>query len=137
MYKLKDKIVNHFGNDLRFYSSDQMTGEIVFSNTILQKATSGKAFEISASKEKLAEECAQMLRHEILENYKMSATSWLPGLQELADPSNQPPAIVSHFLPVRGLAKFRPAKTEPFGHWAKIHVLWQLMGNGTRSSMLL
>ena len=97
-YKLKDKLVKHFGSKLRFCQPTKK-GELVYSADIDEGQAIALAFELASSDEKFLEEAALITRRHIDSSKRLSSEMpWPPSPQWLLSPERKPPAILKEFL---------------------------------------
>lgn len=78
--KLKDKLVNRFGNYLQFWQPNYKS-ELVYSSGIEKGQAVEAAFESAASEAKILEEAALILRREIQSCYNVAGEMPWPPLQ--------------------------------------------------------
>ncbi|MES9950704.1 MAG: hypothetical protein ABW118_17235 [Candidatus Thiodiazotropha sp.] len=97
-YKLKDKLVNHFGDRLRFCQTPKKA-ELVYSAEIDEGQAIALAFELASSDEKFLEEAALITRRHIDCSKRLSSEMpWPPSPQWLLSPERKPPSILKEFL---------------------------------------
>lgn len=99
-YKLKDKLVKHFGQRLRFWQpgSSMTSSELVYGANVEGRAVE-KAFELAASDERRLVESAMTLRRYIFDEQRQSTPMpWPPSSNWLLSDSRKPPDILITFL---------------------------------------
>ena len=96
-YKLKDKLVKHFGSKLSFCQPTKK-GELVYSADIDEGQAIALAFELASSDEKFLEEAALITRRHIDSSKRLSSEMPWPPPQWLLSPERKPPAILKEFL---------------------------------------
>ena len=96
--RLKDKLVKHFGDRLRFWQPTTK-GNIVYSADIDEGQAIALAFELASSDEKFLEEAALITRRHIDSSKQLSSEMpWPPSPNWLLSPERMPPAILKDFL---------------------------------------
>ena len=81
--KLKEKLIKHFGNKLKFWSPN-MHSELVYCDNLPRGQAVEAAFELAASEEKQLEECAHILHRHINDAFKAAPNMpWPPSAEYL------------------------------------------------------
>lgn len=99
-YKLKDKLVKHFGDRIRFWqpASCNTTSELVYGANVEGNAIE-KAFELAASDERRLAESAMLLRRYIFDARRQSCTMpWPPSSEWLLSDARKPPDMLINFI---------------------------------------
>ena len=99
-YKLKDKLLKHFKDRIKFWRSDSSmsTSELVYSANIEGSAVE-VAFELASSDEKRLAESAMILRRYVYEAEQNSPLMpWPPSAEWLLSDQRIPPTILSNFI---------------------------------------
>ena len=97
-YKLKDKLIKHFGDRLRFWQPTTK-GELVYSAEIDEGQAIALAFELVSSDEKFLEEAALITkRHINTSKHLSSEMPWPPSKHWLLSAERKPPPILKDIL---------------------------------------
>lgn len=97
-FKLKEKLVHHFGSRLNFWQPSSKS-QLVFGSDIKKGQSVEVAFELACSDEKRLEEAAMILRRHIDFSKRISGDMpWPPSQSWLLSNERQPPVILKEFL---------------------------------------
>ncbi|KAH3812644.1 hypothetical protein DPMN_141080 [Dreissena polymorpha] len=98
--KLKNKLLREFQGQIQFWQPNYRS-ELVYSSNILKGQAVETAFELAASDERVVEDCAMMLRRNILDFKEgQSFSEWPPRASNLLSMSKNMPCLLEHFLTV-------------------------------------
>jgi hypothetical protein len=98
--KLKNKLLRQFQGQIQFWQPNYRS-ELVYSSNILKGQAVETAFELAASDERVVEDCAMMLRRNILDFKEgQSFSEWPPRASNLLSMSKNMPCLLEHFLTV-------------------------------------
>ena len=96
--KLKDKLQRHFQGKLQFWQPNYRS-ELVYSSMIPKGQAIEATFELAASDERVIEDCAMILRRNIIDLQKdHSIKEWPPRGKTLLEMSDNIPCILEYFL---------------------------------------
>lgn len=97
-FKLKEKLVHHFGSRLNFWQPSSKS-QLVYGSDIEKGQSIEKAFELACSDEKRLEEAAMILRRHIDFSKRVSGDMpWPPSPSWFLSNERQPPIILKEFL---------------------------------------
>ena len=98
-FKLKDKLVNHFGARISFWQASTNRSQLVYTSAIHKGQSIEVAFELACSDEKRLEEAAMILRRHIENSKQLSGDMpWPPSSCWLLSNERQPPFLLEEFL---------------------------------------
>jgi len=93
---LKQRLVTHFGDRLRFFNPSNNRGDLVFSSELEIGEAVGAAFDATASETRILREAAFILRRDITDAYKNSPTmEWPPSVDFLQSGDIFPPSSLT------------------------------------------
>ena len=108
-YKLKDKLIKHFGDRLRFWQPTTK-GELVYSVEIDEGQAIALASELASSDENFLEEATLITkRHINTSKHLSSEMPWPPSQHWLLSAERKPPAILKIFCHLSSLVKVSSA----------------------------
>lgn len=97
-YKLKSKLINHFGNKIQFWQPNYKS-DLVFSSEIPKGQAVESAFEVAASEAKRIEEAALLIRRAIKNAQSESQQiPWPPTHSFLHSTAVRPPECLQDFI---------------------------------------
>jgi hypothetical protein len=98
MHKLKEKIVRHYGDLVKFWQPNYKS-ELLYSSGILTGEAVAVAFESATSELRMLEEAAMILRRHIVNGQQSAAEMpWPPSATYLKSCAISPPACLTDFI---------------------------------------
>ena len=98
-FKLKNKLVSHFGNTIEFWQPHSRKSELVYSANVDIGEAVETAFEGATSESRLLEEAAMILRRHIISGqHNSTEMPWPPSANYLQSDATTPPEPLCTFV---------------------------------------